>query len=82
MLFHVGQKGEPGPQGPEGKVRLTGFLLTRHSQSSQVPDCPAKMKQLWKGYSLLSGGGTGTFQDLGWRVPLIMYHIYPILLDI
>ncbi len=53
-------KGLPGLQG-------TGFIVVRHSQSAQVPECPSGMIKLYDGYSFLmmQGNGHGYHQDLG-----------------
>lgn len=44
-----------------------GYTLVKHSQSEQVPLCPAGMSQLWVGYSLLfvEGQEKAHNQDLG-----------------
>ena len=45
----------------------SSFVFTRHSQTTQVPDCPAGYHQLWDGYSLLhtEDDGRAHIQDLG-----------------
>lgn len=65
--------GPPGKQGPFGRAGLpgqsvrVGYTLVKHSQSKQVPLCPAEMTQLWVGYSLLfvEGQEKAHNQDLG-----------------
>lgn len=51
---------------PGQSVRV-GYTLVKHSQSEQVPLCPAGMSQLWVGYSLLfvEGQEKAHNQDLG-----------------
>ena len=62
-----GSKGEPGPQGLTGPTPPTGYLLVRHSQSTEVPSCPLGQTKLWDGYSLLyiEGNEKSHHQDLG-----------------
>ena len=62
-----GQKGNPGPQGLSGPTPPTGYLLVRHSQSTEVPTCPLGKVKLWDGYSLLyiEGNEKSHHQDLG-----------------
>ena len=62
----AGPKGDRGDKGEAGYGSDGGFLLTRHSQSGVVPDCPPTGKKLWVGYSLLSLGDEAVAsQDLG-----------------
>lgn len=68
----IGLQGAPGPPGEPGNPGLrglqrSGFLLVVHSQSVEVPLCPAGSSQLWVGYSLvhLEGQETAYHQDLG-----------------
>lgn len=44
-----------------------GFAYARHSQTTEVPDCPPGSSLLWSGYSLLyvQGNGRASGQDLG-----------------
>ncbi|KAK5607005.1 hypothetical protein CRENBAI_010279 [Crenichthys baileyi] len=58
-----GDAGEPGHGGP----LRSGFLLVVHSESVQVPQCPAASNQLWVGDSLiyLTGQEKAHTQDLG-----------------
>jgi len=60
----LGASGPPGPAGPG--LQRTGFMVVRHSQSAQVPECPSGMIKLWDGYSLLmmQGNDHGYHQDL------------------
>uniref|UniRef100_A0A3Q0RVM9 Collagen IV NC1 domain-containing protein n=1 Tax=Amphilophus citrinellus TaxID=61819 RepID=A0A3Q0RVM9_AMPCI len=44
--------GDPGDPGHR-RIINAGFLLVIHSQSVQVPECPADTTQLWVGYSLI-----------------------------
>ena len=62
-----GPQGQPGLQGPPGSTQPSGFMLVRHSQSEQVPQCPAGSNLLWEGYSLLylEGNERASNQDLG-----------------
>lgn len=62
-----GPKGEPGYPGQPGRSVASGFLLTRHSQSSQEPACPFGTELMWTGYSLLhlEGDEKAHHQDLG-----------------
>ncbi|XP_059154881.1 collagen alpha-2(IV) chain-like isoform X2 [Physella acuta] len=68
-----GEPGMPGPSGPrglpgsDGTTAPTGYLLVRHSQSPNIPDCFSGQTKLWEGYSLLyiEGNLRTHFQDLG-----------------
>ena len=62
-----GIPGDPGLQGLSGPTPPTGYLLVRHSQSTEVPSCPFGQTQLWDGYSLLyiEGNERSQHQDLG-----------------
>lgn len=59
-----GRNGEPGPA---GHVRPSGQLVVRHSQTTDIPGCPAGMRKLWDGFSLLylEGSEKAHGQDLG-----------------
>lgn len=76
----AGMVGEPGIRGADGLPGLAGrpgapgnsfinhgFVFARHSQSSQVPSCPAGTSALWTGYSLLytQANEQSNGQDLG-----------------
>ena len=68
--FLSGIRGLPGIQGPPGSagyIPPVGFLMTRHSQSTNIPVCPPSMTKLWEGYSLLyvEGNERSHHQDLG-----------------
>ncbi|XP_038131449.1 collagen alpha-4(IV) chain-like [Cyprinodon tularosa] len=66
-----GPQGAPGPPGhlaePGNKGPRSSFLLVIHSQSVEVPQCPAGSNQLWVGYSLvhLEGQYRAQTEDLG-----------------
>ncbi|PIO05183.1 hypothetical protein AB205_0094260, partial [Aquarana catesbeiana] len=69
-----GNQGPPGPdglQGPPGPPGLGsvahGFLITRHSQSTDSPPCPQGTNIVYDGYSLLyvQGNERAHGQDLG-----------------
>lgn len=62
-----GLNGQPGLPGPPGPSYRNGFLLVRHSQTDQVPECFAGQTKLWDGYSLLyiEGNEKSHNQDLG-----------------
>lgn len=74
MLFVQPQQlqGIPGPPGNQGqpgyrRILNAGFLLVIHSQSVEVPQCPADTTQLWVGHSLiyLEAQEKAHTQDLG-----------------
>ena len=62
-----GFPGEPGLNGLPGPQVLTGYFITRHSQTSQLPVCPFGTNLMWEGYSLLyvQGNERAHGQDLG-----------------
>lgn len=66
-----GPPGSDGPQGPPGLPGSVsaahGFLITRHSQSTEVPFCPEGSNLIYDGYSLLyvQGNERAHGQDLG-----------------
>lgn len=69
-----GNQGPPGPdglQGPPGPPGLGsvahGFLITRHSQSTESPPCPQGTSIVYDGFSLLyvQGNERAHGQDLG-----------------
>uniref|UniRef100_A0A3B5MLS1 Collagen IV NC1 domain-containing protein n=1 Tax=Xiphophorus couchianus TaxID=32473 RepID=A0A3B5MLS1_9TELE len=74
---YSGPRGYPGPPGPDGVQGQVGppgpssmdhgFLVTRHSQSVEVPLCPGGTSQIYDGYSLLyvQGNERSHGQDLG-----------------
>lgn len=61
-----GAAGKGGPPGIPGATRA-GWLLTRHSQTAEVPLCPDNHTALYSGYSFLQSHGNsyGRSQDLG-----------------
>ncbi|XP_019628580.1 PREDICTED: collagen alpha-4(IV) chain-like [Branchiostoma belcheri] len=83
VIGFPGKKGEPGttrgipgppgtlgPQGPPGAAAGgsgTFHMLTRHSQTTAIPQCPLGSTVMWQGYSLLHGEGNERAhgQDLG-----------------
>ncbi|CAG0886417.1 unnamed protein product, partial [Cyprideis torosa] len=60
-----GPEGLPAPPGPPPKSR--GYLVTVHSQSTNIPRCPPGTRLMWEGYSLLHlmGDSRTHSQDLG-----------------
>lgn len=76
-LLPLGPRGYPGPPGPDGIPGQVGppgpssmdhgFLVTRHSQSIEVPLCPQGTTLIYDGYSLLyvQGNERSHGQDLG-----------------
>lgn len=63
-----GPDGLPGSMGPPGTPSVDhGFLVTRHSQTTDDPLCPPGTKILYHGYSLLyvQGNERAHGQDLG-----------------
>ena len=66
VLGPKGAMGDSGVPGENGRALPTGFLLVKHSQTTDVPRCPAG-EELWNGYSLLylEGNERAHNQDLG-----------------
>uniref|UniRef100_A0A8C4WA82 Collagen type IV alpha 1 chain n=1 Tax=Gopherus evgoodei TaxID=1825980 RepID=A0A8C4WA82_9SAUR len=63
-----GPEGLPGSMGPPGTPSVAhGFLVTRHSQTIEEPECPSGTKLIYYGYSLLyvQGNERAHGQDLG-----------------
>lgn len=63
-----GQDGIPGPPGPSvSSSGAHGFLITRHSQTTEMPPCPERTGLIYEGYSLLyvQGNERAHGQDLG-----------------
>ncbi|KAK2488427.1 hypothetical protein MC885_004441 [Smutsia gigantea] len=60
-----GLQGPPGPPGTSSVVH--GFLITRHSQTTDAPQCPQGTVQIYEGFSLLyvQGNKRAHGQDLG-----------------
>lgn len=77
ILYFIGPRGYPGPPGPDGiqghigppglSSMDHGFLVTRHSQTVEVPLCPLGTTAIYDGYSLLyvQGNERSHGQDLG-----------------
>lgn len=75
-----GHSGPPGPDGVPGQVGPPGpssmdhgFLVTRHSQMVDVPQCPEGTSLIYDGYSLLyvQGNERSHGQDLGQKNKLV-----------
>ncbi len=63
-----GPSGFPGGIGPPGPASMDhGFLVTRHSQNVDIPQCPEGTTLIYDGYSLLyvQGNERSHGQDLG-----------------
>lgn len=63
-----GPNGDAGVPGLPGKPAPSrGYFFTRHSQTSNVPECPFNAAPMWTGYSLLylQGNERSHGQDLG-----------------
>lgn len=63
-----GPDGLQGPPGPPGTTSVAhGFLITRHSQTTDVPQCPQGTVHIYDGFSLLyvQGNKRAHGQDLG-----------------
>ncbi|KAB1253474.1 Collagen alpha-5 chain, partial [Camelus dromedarius] len=63
-----GPDGLQGPPGPPGTSTIAhGFLITRHSQTTDAPQCPQGTIQIYEGFSLLyvQGNKRAHGQDLG-----------------
>lgn len=58
-------EGERGPPGNDSDIMTDGYLLTRHSQTTEIPTCPTGTK-MWEGYSILylEGNERAHGQDL------------------
>ena len=71
LFVFLGENGDKGVGGgvglPGAPPRPQGFIVVRHSQSRNVPQCSAGMTTLWSGYSLLytEGNERAQHQDLG-----------------
>lgn len=77
QIIFLGPRGYPGPPGPDGVPGQVGppgpssmdhgFLVTRHSQTVEVPLCPEGTSPIYDGYSLLyvQGNERSHGQDLG-----------------
>lgn len=69
-----GLDGYPGTKGEVGDSALTpprprsrGYVFARHSQKTEIPECPPNSEKMWEGYSLASviGSSRAVGQDLG-----------------
>ncbi|KAG8510683.1 Collagen alpha-5(IV) chain [Galemys pyrenaicus] len=63
-----GPDGLQGPPGPPGTSSVAhGFLITRHSQTTDAPQCPQGTVPIYEGFSLLyvQGNKRAHGQDLG-----------------
>lgn len=66
-----GEEGDEGDCGCEKRPTVCKscdvHVVTRHSQTTEVPECPEGFKSLWTGYSLvmLEGNGYSLAQELG-----------------
>lgn len=63
-----GPDGLQGPPGPPGTGSVAhGFLITRHSQTTDTPFCPQGTVRIYDGFSLLyvQGNERAHGQDLG-----------------
>lgn len=69
-----GIRGNQGSQGYHGRAgqpgapaRSRGYYFSRHSQTTNVPECPEDTDLMWSGYSLLyvQGNKLAHGQDLG-----------------
>ncbi|CAH6779678.1 unknown_gene_14286 [Phodopus roborovskii] len=63
-----GPDGMQGPPGPPGTTSVAhGFLITRHSQTTDAPQCPQGTVHIYEGFSLLyvQGNKRAHGQDLG-----------------
>lgn len=60
-----GDRGDDAQVPPQPKSR--GFVFARHSQKTEIPQCPPGSDKLWEGYSLASviGSSRAVGQDLG-----------------
>lgn len=90
-LCPTGPRGFPGPPGPDGLPGSMGppgtpsvdhgFLVTRHSQTTDDPLCPPGTKILYHGYSLLyvQGNERAHGQDLGEMqlFPCVTWGVFP-----
>ena len=74
-----GPDGLQGPPGPPGTSSIThGFLITRHSQTTDAPQCPQGTVQIYEGFSLLyvQGNKRAHGQDLGEIISILFLTTY------
>lgn len=65
---YTGARGTIGDAAPSPRrAKSRGFIFTRHSQTTSIPECPPNTNRLWEGYSLASviGASRAVGQDLG-----------------
>lgn len=72
---HKGLPGLPGLPGRDLPCFVDSFMITRHSQSIHVPDCPYGSTLTYSGYSLLfiNGNERTHGQDLGKSMETTQY---------
>lgn len=74
-----GPDGLQGPPGPPGTSSIAhGFLITRHSQTTDSPQCPQGTVQIYEGFSLLyvQGNKRAHGQDLGEMTGILFLTIH------
>lgn len=74
-----GPDGLQGPPGPPGTSSVAhGFLITRHSQTTDAPQCPQGTVQIYEGFSLLyvQGNKRAHGQDLGEIIGILFLTMY------
>ena len=79
-----GPDGLQGPPGPPGTSSIAhGFLITRHSQTTDAPQCPQGTIQVYEGFSILylQGNKRAHGQDLGEIINILFLtmHFYFVL---
>lgn len=77
-----GPDGMQGPPGPPGTSSIAhGFLITRHSQTTDAPQCPHGTVQIYEGFSLLyvQGNKRAHGQDLGEITGILFFTMYSVL---
>lgn len=80
-----GPDGMQGPPGPPGTSSIAhGFLITRHSQTTDAPQCPHGTVQIYEGFSLLyvQGNKRAHGQDLGEIIGIFFYCAFCFVLKI
>lgn len=74
-----GPDGLQGPPGPPGTSSVAhGFLITRHSQTTDAPQCPQGTVQIYEGFSLLyvQGNKRAHGQDLGEIIGILFSTVH------